>query len=205
MRRYPVYLIGLYLGCELVANITAGKITTIGPFAVPAAVYIFTITYTLLDLINYTLGKQEARRVVTAGFLANTILAIYSFVAVALPPAPFWPAQEAFHTVLGSTPRVVLASLLAYIVSSNIDVSTYAWLSKRMAPWARVLFSNAFGLGADTVLFITIAFVGTTPILPLMIGQYTVKMAVTVVSIPLIYLARSAYGQPEAEMPSHPA
>lgn len=191
---YPVYLVGIYLACELVANMTASKITVVGPFAVPAAVYVFTLTYTLLDLINHLLGPREARRVVLAGFVANVVLAAYSLIAVYLPPAPFWGGQTAFAQVVGSTPRVVLASLLAYLVSSNLDVTTFAWLSHRMAPWARVLLSNAVGLGADTVLFITIAFAGSTPLLPLMTGQYAVKMAVTVVSIPLIYLSHHFAG-----------
>lgn len=187
---YPVYLVGLYLACELIANITASKLTIVGPFTVPAAVYIFTITYTLLDLINYTLGSREARRVVFAGFLGNVVLAGYSWLAINVPPAPFWSGQAGFAQVLGATPRVVTASLLAYLISSNIDVSTYAWLSKRVAPWARVLISNAISLAADTAIFITIAFAGLASILPLMIGQYVVKMIVTVISIPLIYLAR---------------
>ncbi|MGI6611694.1 MAG: queuosine precursor transporter [Limnochordia bacterium] len=190
--RYPIYLVGMYLACELVANITAGKITVLGPFSIPVASYVFALAYTLLDLINYALGPREARRVVTAGFLANAILAGYSLLTVYLPPAPFWEGQEAYARVLGSTPRVVLASLIAYLVSSNLDVSTYAWLSQRMAPWGRVLLSNAVGLGVDTLLFITIAFYGKLPLRPLIGGQYAVKMAVTVISIPLIYLFRAA-------------
>lgn len=200
MRIYPVSLVGIYLACELIANITAGKITVVGPFAVPAAVYVFALTYTLLDLINYTLGQKETRRVVTTAFLANALLALYSFIVIKLPPAPFWGAQDAFAQVLGNTPRVVLASLTAYLVSSNLDVSTYALLSTRVAPWARVLLSNAVGLGVDTVLFISIAFAGQMPLLPLIGGQYVVKMAVTVISIPLIYLVRYLYHQSEAPL-----
>ncbi len=188
---YPIYLVGIYLACELTANVTASKVTIVGPFVVPAAVYIFTLTYTLLDLINYILGSREARRVVFAGFAANLLLAAYSLLAVYLPPAPFWPGQAGFAQVLGATPRLVTASLLAYLISSNIDVSAYAWLSRRAAPWARVLLSNAVSLAADTIIFITIAFAGQTALLPLMLGQYAVKMAVTVISVPLIYLARS--------------
>ncbi|HHW10289.1 MAG TPA: queuosine precursor transporter [Firmicutes bacterium] len=188
--RYPIYLVGLYLACELTANVTASKVTVLGPFSVPAAVYIFTLTYTLLDLINHTLGPQEARRVVLAGFIGNAVLAGYSLFAVQLPPAAGWPAQEAFAAVIGNTPRIVFASLVAYLVSSNMDVTAYAWLSRRTRPWARVLISNGVGLAVDTVLFVTIAFAGVLPVWPVMIGQYSVKMAVTVLSVPLIYLAR---------------
>jgi uncharacterized integral membrane protein (TIGR00697 family) len=203
LRRYPIMLAGLYIACELVANITASKISIIGPFAVPAAVYIFTITYTLLDVINRVLGPQEARRIIMVAFVCNALLALYSFLAVALPPAPFWDGQEAFARTLGSTPRIVVASLLAYLVSSHLDVSIYAWLSKRVAPWARVLVSNGLGLGADTVIFITLAFAGTgVALTSLMLGQYVIKMVVTVISIPLIYLSHLWIAQPAEDVHS---
>ena len=190
---YPIFLVGIYLACELTANVTASKVTMVGPFVVPAAVYIFTITYTLLDLINHTLGSKETRRVVWTGFCGNVVLAVYGLIAVGLPAAPFWAGQAGFAQVLGATPRLVTASLLAYLVSSNIDVSAYSWLSRRCAPWARVLLSNAVSLALDTIIFISIAFAGSMPLWPLMLGQYIVKMAVTVVSVPLIYLARNIH------------
>ncbi|HHT27648.1 MAG TPA: queuosine precursor transporter [Firmicutes bacterium] len=203
MQRYPILLAGSYIACELIANITAGKISIIGPFAVPAAVYIFTITYTLLDVINRVLGPKEARRLITVAFACNALLALYSFLAVALPPAPFWDGQEAFARTLGSTPRIVIASLLAYLASSHLDVAIYAWLSKRTAPWARVVISNGLGLGADTVIFITLAFAGTGVVLTsLMLGQYVVKMVVTVASIPLIYLSHIWIAKPKENVPS---
>ena len=82
-----------------------------------------------------------------------------------------------------------MASLTAYIVSSLIDVQVFAWWRERVGRyrWARVLASNAVSTLIDSVLFITIAFAGVMPILPLIVGQYIIKMVVTVVSIPLIY------------------
>jgi hypothetical protein len=190
MKRYPIILVGLYLASELIANITASKLTSVGPFVVPAGVYIFTLSYTLLDLINHILGKKEAHRVVLAAFVGNALLALYIHFAIALEPAGFWSGQNAFVTTLGSTPRIVLASLTAYLVSANMDVLTYAWLIQRVKPWARVLLSNGIGLLLDTVIFITIAFAGVAPLGALIVGQYSLKMAVTVVTIPLIYLTR---------------
>jgi uncharacterized integral membrane protein (TIGR00697 family) len=186
-------LIGLYVACELIANVTASKPIQMGGIVVPAAIFIYTITFTLIDLINESFGKQGARRVILTAFLANLLLAAYAQLAVTLPAASFYTGQAAFAGVLGSTPRIVFASLTAYLISSNIDAEIFAfWKARVHGPkWLRVLVSNAVSTGIDSVVFITLAFYGVMPIGGLIQGQYIVKMAITLVSLPLIYLVRS--------------
>jgi uncharacterized integral membrane protein (TIGR00697 family) len=129
--------------------------------------------------------------VVTA-FAANLLLAGYVQFAIWLPPAPFYQGAGSFAAVLGSTPRIVAASLIAYLISSLVDTEIFAWWRARVAgpKWARVLVSNTVSTLVDSILFISIAFAGVLPIVPLVKGQYLVKMGVTVVSLPLIYAAR---------------
>jgi uncharacterized integral membrane protein (TIGR00697 family) len=193
-------IIGLYIACEIIANVTASKPVMLpGGIIVPAAVFIYAITFTLIDLVNEKLGRQGARHVVYTAFLANLLLAVYTQFAIRLPPAPFYGAegQAAFQSVLGSTWRIVLASLAAYLVSSLIDVQVFAWWRERVGQfkWLRVLASNAVSTLVDSVIFILLAFGGVMPVWPLIVGQYVVKMAVTVVSIPLIYLVRGRTGK----------
>ncbi|OGP74187.1 MAG: hypothetical protein A2V86_13720 [Deltaproteobacteria bacterium RBG_16_49_23] len=186
-------LIGLYVACELIANVTAAKPVQIGGIVVPAAIFIYALTFTLIDLINESIGKQGARRVILAAFIANLLLAAYVQFAVALPPAPFYKGQEGFAGVLGNTPRIVFASLTAYLISSLIDAEVFAlWRTHVRGPkWARVLVSNSLSTWVDSVVFITLAFSGLMPVWPLIKGQYMVKMAITIGSLPLIYLVRS--------------
>ena len=190
-----ILIVGLYIACELIANITAGKPVALpGGITVPAAVFIYALTFTLIDLVNDRLGKQGARYVVYAAFLTNLLLAAYTQFAIWLPPAPFYgeKAQAAFAGVLGSTWRIVTASLIAYLVSTLIDVQVFAWWRERIGRhrWARVLVSNAVSTLVDSAAFITIAFLGVMPVFPLIAGQYLVKMAVTLASIPLIYAVK---------------
>jgi len=187
-----IFVIGIYIACELIANVTASKPVSLGRIVVPAAVFIYTLTFTLIDLINEKLGKQGARRVIYSAFAANLLLAAYSQFAIWMPAAPFYAAQQAFAAVLGATPRIVFASLVAYLVSSLIDAEVFAWWRERVGrgKWARVLLSNAVSTLVDSILFISIAFYGIMPVYPLIKGQYLVKMAVTVISIPLIYLVK---------------
>ena len=196
-----IVLSGIYIACELIANVTASKPVAVGGIVVPAAVFIYALTFTLVDLINDRLGKDRARKVVYTAFAANILLAGYIQLSVNLPPAPFYQGQEAFRAVLGSTPRIVAASLTAYIISSLIDIEVFAWWREKVGRyrWARVLASNAVSTGVDSVVFITAAFWGVFPVLPLIRGQYIVKMAVTGVSLPLIYLVRAARPAPARE------
>jgi uncharacterized integral membrane protein (TIGR00697 family) len=187
-------IIGLYIACELIANVTASKPVAL-PFdiVVPSAVFIYAITFTLIDLVNDRLGKQGARYVVYTAFAANLLLAAYTQFAINMPAPDYYEGQQAFANTLGSTWRIVAASLIAYLVSSLTDVQIFAWWRERInhRRWACVLTSNAVATAVDSVVFILIAFWGVLPVWPLIRGQYIVKMAVTVVSIPLIYSVKT--------------
>jgi len=187
-------LIGLYIACELIANVTASKPVQLGGMVVPAAIFIYTLTFTLIDLINESLGKEGARKVILTAFLANLLLAAYVQLAVILPPAAFYSGQEAFSGVLGSTSRIVFASLTAYLISSLIDAEIFSFWRARVQrlKWTRVLVSNAISTWVDSVIFITLAFYGTMPVWILIKGQYVIKMAITLLSLPLIYLVKSS-------------
>jgi queuosine precursor transporter len=186
-------LTGLYIACELIGNVTATKPVQLGPLVVPAAIFIYTLTFTLVDLIHETFGKKGAQKVILTAFLANLLLAAYTQLCVLLPAASFYRGQEAFASVLGSTPRIVFASLTAYLISSLLDAEIFSfWKAHVRGPkWARVLASNTLSTWVDSVLFITLAFYGILPVWVLIKGQYLVKMAITLVSLPLIYLIRS--------------
>jgi uncharacterized integral membrane protein (TIGR00697 family) len=194
-------LVAIYIACELIANITANKTIMLFGITAPGGVFIYTITFTLIDLVNEHFGKQGARRVIYAAFAANILFALYAAFVVMLPYPAFFTGQEAFARVLGSTPRIVAASLLAYIVSSLIDVEVFDVWKRRIGgyKWARVLSSNAVSTAVDSALFVVAAFGGVLPLVPLIVGQYVIKMAITVVSVPLIYLTRSVKVKPTGE------
>jgi len=186
----------LYVACELIANVTAMKPVEVAGIVAPGGVFIYALTFTLLDLINETLGRSGARRVVAAAFAANLLLALYTQLIAALPSPSFFDGSDAFLRVFGATPRIVAASLAAYLISSLLDVEVFAWWKRRwgIRAWARVLASNAVSTAVDSFVFVTVAFIGIMPIAPLIGGQYLVKMAVTLITLPLIYAVRSSAG-----------
>jgi len=197
-RVHATYIIVLYVACELIANVTATKITIAGPFTVPAAIYIFALTFTLIDLINEGLGKRAARRVVYAALAANLLLALYSIIAVRLPSPEWFEGAAGFAEVFEKTPRIVIASLTAFLVSGLLDVELFAALRARLNPGWRVVVSNAASTLIDSIIFISIAFWRffqpedvIAMIGMLILGQYVIKLIVTAASVPLIYLVRT--------------
>jgi uncharacterized integral membrane protein (TIGR00697 family) len=200
-----ILAIGLYVACELIANVTAVKPVVVGPLIVPAGVFVYALTFTLLDLINEQLGKLRARQVIATAFCANLLLAVYAQITVWWTAPAFFDGQAAIARVLGAAPRVVAASLVAYLVASLVDAELFAWWRARVGGyrWLRVLVSNAVSTGVDSALFVTLAFAGMFPVGPLIVGQYAVKMTVTVLSLPLIYAVRR--GAPAAAGRLRPA
>ena len=182
-------LIALYVACELIANVTAGRTVDVWGFAAPGGVFVYALTFTLIDLLNERMGKSGARQVVAAAFAANLLLALYTTLVLTLPAPLFFQEGDAYATVLGGTPRIVGASLTAYLLSSLLDVEVFAFWRERVGGprWMRVLVSNGIATGLDSAVFVAIAFYGSLPLIPLIAGQYAIKMAVTVVSLPLIY------------------
>lgn len=206
LKIHITYVIALYVACNIIANVTAGKITQIGLFEVPAAIYIFALTFTLIDIINHSLGKQGARRVIYATLGANVLLAAYAYVAVKLPSPVWFEGAESFNVVMSSTWRIVFASLTAFLVSGLLDVELFARLKEKLPLGWRVVASNALGTLVDSVVFICIAFIGVFPLQQigmLILGQYVVKMAVTAVSVPLVYVAKGV-ADVQQEQPETP-
>jgi len=183
-------LVGLYVACEIIANVTAGRPVQLGSIIVPSAVFVYTLTFTLVDLIHEIYGRRGTRMVVYAAFLANILLAVYSYLVVHLPAPSFFSESHAYEVVFGSTPRIVFASLTAYLASSLVDIEIYhLWRSRvQRWKWSRVLASNVASTFVDSAVFISLAFYGTMPIVPLIKGQYYIKMCITLLSLPLIYI-----------------
>ena len=183
-------LVSLYVACEIIANVTAGRPAQLGSIVVPSAVFIYALTFTLVDLIHEVYGKSGTRMVVYGAFLANIVLAAYSYLVIHLSAPGFFSETRAYETVFGSTPRIVFASLTAYLVSSLVDVEVYHLWRRRVErwKWSRVLVSNVVSTLVDSIVFIALAFYGTLPVIPLIKGQYLIKMAITILSLPLIYI-----------------
>ncbi|MCE1198565.1 MAG: queuosine precursor transporter [Marinilabiliales bacterium] len=175
----------------LIANILAVKIISVGTWAAPAGILIFPIAYILNDIIVEVWGYQKARLIIWTGFAANLLAALFFSLAVVWPAASFWQNQSAFATIIGNTPRIVVASLLAYLVGSFLNaivMSRIKVMMKGKEFSVRAILSTLVGESADSLVFITIAFAGSVPwkiLAGMVLTQAILKTLYEIVILPL--------------------
>ena len=189
-----VVLATLFTTSLLVANIIAVKLVSIGDWVVPAGVIAYPLTFLFTDVITELYGRRIASRVIWVGFGANLLMVVLVYGGKLLPPATFWEGQPAYESILGVIPRIVLASMIAYLVSQHHDVFAFHfWRKKTKARflWLRNNASTMVSQGLDTGLFITIGFWGTVPtevLLNMLLTQYVIKLIIAVCDTPFCYL-----------------
>jgi queuosine precursor transporter len=183
-----------YIAAQMMADIASLKIALIGTLAIDAGTFIYPLTFGLRDLVHKTLGKQMARKLIITAGAINLVMALMFQFIVSLPADPSWPLQEAFASVINPLWRIVLASIIAEIVSELIDTEAYSYFVRKITKryqWGRVLFSNALAIPVDSAIFVLIAFWGVLPaatVWALFLTNILVKGAVTLISLPIIYL-----------------
>ncbi|MFJ7934919.1 queuosine precursor transporter [Sporosarcina sp. NPDC096371] len=189
------YLNGIFVGLLILSNILAVKLFSVGSWIVlPAAVIVYVFTYPILDVITEVYGKKAAHRTVLTGFLTQLFAIIFIWIAIQLPAAPYYENQQAFETIFTAGFRVTIASLVAYLVSQNLDVMIFNKLKSRHGEkklWIRNNASTMASQLVDTAIFITIAFYGIMPLgalLTLIATQYVFKFVVAILDTPIVYL-----------------
>lgn len=182
--------LSLFVGCITISSILANKIISVMGIFVPAGVIAYSVTFIATDVISEVWGKERAREAVFGGFIALFVVFVLIQVSLLWPKAPFWHNDDAFASILGSTSRIIIASLTAYMVSQMHDVwAFHFWkrLTKSRHLWLRNNLSTVVSQFLDSFIFITIAFYGVMPIWPLIYGQWLVKCLIAVLDTPLVY------------------
>lgn len=184
----------IFIGALVISEVLASKIVALGDIYVPAGVLAYAITFTITDTIEEVWGKKYAQYVILAGLLTLGIVLLLIYLAIILPAAPFWKEEDAFLRILGMKQgaiRITIASIIAYLVSQYHDVWAFNFWKKvthERHLWLRNNASTLVSQAIDTSLFITIAFYGVVPILPLILGQYFIKVCIALLDTPLVYV-----------------
>lgn len=192
--KFLLFLMTLH-GSLLITSTVAGSKLFALPFGLSASATVisYMLTFVVLDVIAELYGAKFSRLVINLGLIGMALSALYFKLTIALPPAAGWPHQAAFATVFGSSWRIWLAGWLAYLVSQYLDL--WGFLKMRdvthgKAPLTiRAFVGMLVGQLFDTVVFVTVAFYGSFPLVPALVGQYVVKVAVASFGAPLVWLA----------------
>jgi hypothetical protein len=189
-----VIIVAVFVTCLITANIIAVKLVDLFGLILPAAIFIFPLSYITGDVLTEVYGYRQARKVIWLGFLCNVIVVIAIWIAQVLPAASFWDGQKAYERILGYTPRILFASFLAYLVGefansfvlAKMKIATQGrWL------WLRTIGSTLVGQGLDSVVFISLAFAGVIPVHVLtqaIVTQWLAKSAYEAAVTPFTYL-----------------
>lgn len=199
-RRGPEIAVGVFASLTVLANLLAVKTITFGPFIAPAAVLVYASTFLLTDILSELFGEEKARLAVWTGFLANIVMLVSVLIALRWSASPLMDPglASSFDAVFGFAPRVIAASMIAYLVSQHHDVWAYGFWRRKTGGkhmWLRNNASTMASQGIDTLIFITLAFYGLVPnsiLLQMMAGQYVIKVLIAALDTPFIYLALAA-------------
>ncbi len=190
-------LASAYVAAQMLADISSLKITDVAGLSMDAGTLVYPFTFTLRDLVHKVAGKQVARALIVAAAVINVAMAGLFWIVDRLPAlADVGPQTDYFGAVLSPVWRIVFASIVAEVVSELIDTEVYsAWVRRfgKRRQWGRVLASNAVSVPIDSVIFVSIAFIGVLQpgdVLETFTTNVIVKAVVTLVSIPWIYFVR---------------
>lgn len=188
----PYMILGIvFCVCLVAANLLETKVVSLGPVTVTAGLVVFPISYIINDCIAEVWGFKKARLIIWSGFAMNFFVVALGLIAVALPAAPFWEGEQHFDFVFGMAPRIVVASLLAFLVGSFLNA--YVMSKMKVASGgrnfsARAIWSTVVGETADSLIFFPIAFGGLIawPELLVMMGtQIVLKSLYEVIILPI--------------------
>lgn len=187
-----------YIAAQMLADIASLRIISVAGFAVDAGTVVYPFTFTLRDLVHKIAGKSAARTLIFAAAGINLAMAGLFWLVSVLPADLATGPQTTFGEVLAPVWRIVLASILAEVVSELVDTDVYQRWADRFGSryqWGRVLASNSVAVPLDSALFVSIAFIGVLPsavVWEVFWVNVVIKGLVTLISIPWIYLVRPA-------------
>lgn len=203
----------LFVVSLLVSNIIAAKQVLL-PFGIimTAAVFIFPITYILSDVFSEVYGYRWSRLTAYMAFAANLFMVIVFSLVIVTPAPSFWTHQEAFQAVLGNTPRILFASLSAFMIGDLINDRVFKRMKEKHPTdhkgfgW-RAIISSFAGEVVDSLIFLPIAFLGQMPInnlVVMLITQVLIKTGYEIVILPITYKVVQIVSKYEQRQPTEP-
>jgi queuosine precursor transporter len=204
--RHYDFLVGGFVAVLLCSNLVgASKITMVGGVTFGAGILLFPLSYVFGDVLTEVYGYARSRRVVWTGFAAMSLASVMTAIIIVMPPAPGWSGQAALEQALGQTPRIALASMIAYLVGELTNSYVLAKMKLRTRGrflWLRTIGSTVCGEAVDSAIFYPLAFWGVWTnelVMIVMITNYLLKVGWEVVLTPVTYWAVSALKRAENE------
>ncbi|MEI6280497.1 MAG: queuosine precursor transporter [bacterium] len=182
-----------FVSVLLISNVASTKIVDLKYFVFDGGTLLFPLSYIFGDILTEVYGYKRSRGVIWLGFFMALLMSVVFIIVGKLPPASDWHNQTAYDAILGLTPRIVIASLIAYFFgefSNSFILAKMKMWTKGKWLWTRTIGSTVVGELVDSMLFILIAFTGILPsslLFTLIISNYIFKTAVEILFTPVTY------------------
>ena len=202
---YYATVVAAFCALLLISNVGAVKLIEIGRLVFDGGAILFPLTYITGDVLTEIYGFRRARRAIWTAMILQAIAAVTFWMVTQLPAAPGWDMQDAYASVVGFVPRIVLASLCAFLVGETLNSSVLVKIKARTKErhlWVRLIGSTVVGEFADTLVFCTIAFFGVitgAEFANYVITGYLYKTLLEVVLLPITYRVVAFLKHHEAE------
>jgi uncharacterized integral membrane protein (TIGR00697 family) len=183
-----------YGGMVCIAGVLGNKQVALGPLAVEAGIFAFLLLVVTSSSVAELHGRATANRLVLIGFVPLIASLILSLVVLAIPASPDMAPDRlsAFNTIMSGTPRIWVGGILAYGISTFLNVTIFSRLKAREGSgllWLRAGIASVLSQVVDTLIFIMVAFYGVFPIAELLLGQMLAKVVLSAVLVPpAVYL-----------------
>lgn len=191
-RLLPI-ITGFFVGVLILSNILAAKMIRLGPFVFDGGTLLFPLSYIFGDVLTEVYGYKESRKVIWTGLGMLVVMSFNIWLIGILPAEPSWTFQSDFQNILAVVPRIALASVLGYFAgeySNSVVLSRMKILTKGRYLWMRTIGSTLVGEFFDTMLFVTIAFLGSYPLgvlIAMILSNYLFKTVIEALFTPVTY------------------
>ena len=182
-----------FVSVLLISNIASTKIVTLGWFTFDGGTLLFPLSYIFGDILTEVYGYKKTKEIIWLGFISALMMSIIFMIVEKLPAAVDWGNQTAYDTIIGTTPRIVLASLIAYTCGSFSNAFVLAKMkiwTKGKYLWTRTIGSTIVGELLDSSIFICVAFIGVFSVKTLgilILSNYVFKTCIEVICTPITY------------------
>ncbi len=183
----------IFVSVLLISNVVSAKIVEIWKFDFDAGTLLFPLSYIFGDIMTEVYGYRRTKRIIWMGFAVNVFMALIFIGVGHLPASELWNNQSAYDAILGWTPRIVVASMIAYwfgeFSNSYVLAKMKVWMKGNVL-WVRTIGSTLVGEGFDTVIFVCLAFYGLVPnefLIVIIASNYVFKVGIEILFTPVTY------------------
>ncbi|MBN2880692.1 queuosine precursor transporter [Candidatus Woesearchaeota archaeon] len=197
MDRKTCFLLSMFIVMLVLANILGSKFIEIFSLPVSVGIFAYAVTFLITDIVEEVHGKKVVKDFITFGLIAMIVSLVYVFVAIALEPADFYKNNSAYVTVFSNSARVIIASIVAFLISQTHDVWMFNFVKKRTKGkflWLRNNISTIFSQLFDTIIFTFIAFYnpvsgyGLSRMISMIVPYWILKVLFALMDTPFVYL-----------------